>query len=554
MFFTANNNGAAAMQTTKTPGHSAIVFTDIGTYLQTHGTIHIAINVDYRFFKDHCDLLQAPSTNASTNLFLTKASKIYQRTLARTISHACRDVDQLSVHPVAQFQRHPRQVWAAVMAVTSIFSLYEVTMLQRLTDKLQDKQHQQATLLRHQATRIDLLKIKNDEISGDMRVLLDAEQNITSNLNTISWLQGQISLVNEFGTDVNRAYEVMQELRRGRVSPLLLDKDEAKKLLARVQAEAKAIGGDPIIDHPEDLYQLPVSVVSNAPFVYDILVHIGVTKETHRLYRYHPSPIIMRQDGQQVALMIEPQRRLLVHSLNTHQELEENDLNGCQQRQSTYICPGPTAFHTQPRKSCLGSLFAGDLASTRENCPLRQTNITWTAQTLGSDEIAVYFRDRTTLMTICPGDVRRNIVVQGHQVLNVSSSCSITGLDLRINARSDILIKVPAATHPEWDTAELLDGRTPADILAIRARLQQHNVHPDPEIARLLQQEAADQREEEEDYHATHHHYAGYVLAAIVVVAAAAFLYRYGKLYAAAAKRTYIELRSIKTPPVHPED
>jgi len=283
--------------------------------------------------------------------------------------------------------------------------------------------------------------------------------------------------------------------------------------------------------------------------LYDVVLHVGVTSEPRRLFRYYPSPIVMTQDGKQVALLVEPQRRLLVHSINSHQELEENDLNECQRRRNTYVCSGPTAFHTQLRRSCLGSLFSADLASVREHCPLHQTNISWTAQSLGNDQVAVYFRDRTTLQTICPGDIRHNQAVQGHQVLHLPANCSLTGLDLRISGRTDILLQAPVATHPEWNSAELLDNRTPVEILQIRERLQQHNISPHPDIKRMLQQEAADREEEEEEEHTGHHHYVLYVIGALVTGAVIGVIWRYGRLLTMAAAKSYSELKTLREPP-----
>jgi hypothetical protein len=164
-------------------------------------------------------------------------------------------------------------------------------------------------------------------------------------------------------------------------------------------------------------------------------------------------------------------------------------------------------------------------------CPVRQTNITWTAESLDSHQVAVYFRDKTNLQTICPGHARHNQDLQGHHVLNLTADCSLTGMDLRINARTDILLQVPVATHPKWDTDELLVGRTPKEILEVRRHLQQRNVHPADEVEHMLQQEAAITEEgDDEDWDAAHR-YALYVAAALVVVTGLFLLYRYGRMY-----------------------
>ena len=529
-----------------------------------HGTVHVAMQVDYRFYRDHCDTLKKPAANESQATYTNKAAGRFYRTLLRTIQHTCDDVDQLSVHPVAHFHRYPRgeanennprnetnhrfprQLWAAVMAVTSVFSLYETTRLQRLVTQLKDKERQMETLLRQETHRLMLLSNNNVEITQDLTEVLLLETNIASTINLISWLQQRISLVNEFKDDVSRGREIMQELRRGRISPLLVTKEEAKKLLTRVQTAARQLGGQPIIDHPEDFYQLPVSVVSDEPFLYQVVVHVGVTKEVRRLYRYHPSPIIMEQDGQRVALLVEAKKRLLVHNVNTHQELEEADLNMCQVRSNTYVCDGPTAFHTQLRSSCLGALFSTDLRSIRDHCSLRQTNLTWTAQSLGTDQVAVYFRDPTNTQTICPGDVRHNEVMQGHHLLQLPSNCSLTGSDLRINARADLLLQVPVANHPQWGPTELLDGRTPAEILELRQRLQRLSINPDPEIKHLLEQEQVQDDEERADAHNSGHNYGLYIALAGILAVGTWVFYRYGRIYARSVQ-TYFELKSLRS-------
>ena len=559
VFFAANNHGARAEATTATnQASTAIVFTDIGQYLQTHGTIHVALEVSYGFMQQHCKVLLATNTTitASRTHYTNNSTNRYARTLARSIRHTCLDVEQLSAHPMTTDQRyprqdtaddhsrHPRQLGLALVAVTSIFSLYEANRVQNLVEGIQSNARQQVTVIRHLSSRMDRLAERSREIDRDLAAVLELENNIASALNTISWLQQRTALMGEFAYDVNRGYEVLQELRRGRISPLLLDKLQAQQLLARIRLAAQRLGGEPIITHEEDLYQLPVSVVSTAPFNYTVIIHVGVAKEIRRLYRYHPSPIVLQQGDQQVALIVEPRRRLLVHNQNTHQELDEADLSACQRRSNTYVCEGPTAFHTQLRRSCLGALWANDLPSVREHCPLRQTNTSWTAQSLGSDKVAVYFQQETNLQILCPGADRRIISLQGHHVIDLPANCSLTGMDLRINARADVLLLAPVATHPQWSVAELLDGRTPAEILEIRAHLEQRSIQPAEEVRRMLQQQAAELRDLAGDEHVVGHHYGLYVVGLVVVIATGALAYRYGRLYWTSA-RQYIEMKTM---------
>ena len=550
LFFVANSTVARAENQT----HSTnVIFADIGSYIQAHGTVHVAIELDFQFMAAHCETLKKPTYSEHT--FTTNSSSVhrYIRTLARSIQHVCADVEQLSAHPAGHHHRFERQlgIGVAVSAITSIFALYEVNKVQDLVENLQGEQRYQATLIRHAGSRLAMLETRSREVDRDLTALTQVAANITSNSNAISYTQQQIAFVGEFASDVGRGHSVLQELRRGRLSPLLLNKTQAAELLSRVQTAAQRLGGQAIVEQEEDLFQLPVSVVSTSPFKYTVLVHVAVAKELRRLYRYLPSPIVLRQGDQRITLLVEPVRKLLAHNDNSHQELAEEDLAACQRQGNTYVCDGPVAFHTQLRRSCLGSLFANDLGSMRDHCPIIQSNISWTAQTLGNNEVALFFAKKTSLQMLCPPDVRRILNLEGHGVIKLPTNCSLSGLDLRINSRSDILLRMPVATHPQWDTADLLDGRTPQEIIDIRTRLLQRSVQPAEAVHKMLLQEEALRREIDGQVHSSGHNVGLYVVALIVLVIVGAVVYRYGKLYCGAA-RAYMELKTINRGPVNP--
>ena len=532
--------------------NTSIIFRDIGTYLQVHATIHVSLEVDLSPYQDHCDQLNKPTSNETNrNPPFTPSAFRAHRTLMRGIRHACHEVEQLNGHPAGPPTRYPRehtepqqgpdrqprQLGLAVLAVTSIYTIYEVNRLQHLAETLRHSQQLQETLLTHTLRRAQDMEERAKERDHDLQQILDLEQHLSASREQIGWLHERIALVSEFYSDVQRSGTALQELRRGHLSPFLLSQDEAKVLLSRLQQKARILDGTPVIETFWDLFQLPITVICTGPYKYQVLLHVGIIKERHRVYRFHSSPIALREGKKQVTLMVVPHQRLLVHNVNSHQELTEADLDSCDRRANTYICNGPTAFHTQLRKSCLGSLFAGELSSIRALCPIQQSNVSWTAESLASDQVALYFRDRTNIQITCPGVVRRNQDLQGHHVIPLPANCSLTGLDLRINARADVLLQVPVATHPHWGSAELLEGKTPQEILEVRAHLQRRLVYPADEVGRMLQQEAAEDGAQATEAFQEQHHYGLYAAVVVVVVVVVAVSYRYFRLYRQTALR-----------------
>jgi hypothetical protein len=157
------------------------------------------------------------------------------------------------------------------------------------------------------------------------------------------------------------------------------------------------------------------------------------------------------------------------------------------------------------------------LDKARDLCPVFQTNTTWTANDLGNERVALFFRDPTHVQTICPGKTRQNQVLQGNQIVRLPTNCSLTGADLSISARSDLLLQLPLATYPEWNTSEFLAGKTPAEILELRARLQRQQVHPEDNVEWMVQQSVqGDLREDEAQWH-DGHNYALYIASSLIV-------------------------------------
>jgi hypothetical protein len=253
--------------------------------------------------------------------------------------------------------------------------------------------------------------------------------------------------------------------------------------------------------------------------------------------RFRPSPLTVQQNNHTVTLDLRPTKTLLVWNENEHQELDDADLQECWKQGSTHVCNVPAAFHTQPHRSCLGSLYVEDLTHVAEHCHVQQTNRSWAATGLNGDQVAVYFRDPTRVQIACPGRARRSVLLQGTQVVRIAANCSMTGDDLRIASRADALLRVPVITAPTWDTAVLLEGKTAEQIQTIRQHLHRSSIRPDPEIGAMLQQDQRECDEAREDQDADQRHHVFFVTLCVLTGIIPLFcLFRYACLFFRAQK------------------
>ena len=512
--------------TSNTTNH--VIFVEIGTYVRTHATIHVAVNLNFTGLKTHCNQLRNTNTNLTS---LVPRAKRILGVLNRVVNSTCQDVDQLTDQG---HERQTRQIWAAAALVTGAFGIYEAVEVHRLHQQLKEtneKQQHLTTLLRHQDSRINHMAEHVNTLTEELAHTLANEALIASEQDQIYWLRDLVANAREFGTYVNRATQGMQDLHHGHLSTSIISREIAREILGKLQRQAEKLEGKLIVNNSDDLYQLPITVVYPDAGQVQLLIHVGVAKETLQLLRYVPSPLVVQQDGRSVALAISPSKTLLAHDENLHQEISESDLSTCQRNGNSYVCRGPAAYHTQLCRTCLGALFTGDVDAIKDLCPMHQTNTTWHAEALPNNQVAVYFRDSTNLQVTCKGQFRKNIILQGSHTIQLPANCSLTGHDLRITSREDILLRVPNITPPLWDPADFLQGKTTTEIQRIRARLDQMRLRPEKDVTDMLQQDEREQRRRQEQQQTEHHHYLLYMATGFNVVVLIYLVVRFVLLY-----------------------
>ena len=465
-----------------------IVFTHVGTFVRTHGMVHVAVDLDVKYLRDHCDELQKPLINESH--YHSDAPRVLKR-LKQSIKTTCEDVDQLtSFLPKVQHGRYERQVFAAVAGITSMFGLYNTVRIHQVSsrlDRYQAVMQGQATVIGHLASRVTEVKEHVHHLDEDLVNILKRQETMRLYQDREHWLWSFVDHVREFATHVSRLHNGFHHLHQGHVTTDILTKAMAKDILDKVTIQGRALDGHPIVDTPEDLMRLPVTVTADAPFCFRVILHVGITKEALQLKRYRPMPLIIGEGEHQVAVRVSPENTLLAVSDNVHQEIAEEELNSCLRLGNTYVCERPIGFHTQLHKTCLGALYLGDIRPVRDLCTTRLTNTTWAAEALPDEQVALYFRDRTAAQISCPKKPRRNIFLQGNQVLPLPTNCSIVAQDLQVTGRTDVFVQEPHVAPPAWNMEDLLEGKSAEDIKNIEATIQRLQQQPPPELPQLVQ-------------------------------------------------------------------
>ena len=457
----------------------------MGIIFRTHATIHVSIDVNVTYLVEHCDVLQQqhPFGPSTTNHFMA---------VQRLLNQVCRDVNDLG--NTGDPDRRKRQIFAALaVGFTSIFGIYGATQIHRIDQeirRLDTDQLRRDAVLVHQSMRLSQVEINLNNQREAIQLSLGAQQQAQFKIDEHGWLLEMMAHIQEVAYQTNQISHGIQAANQGYLTTSILSKSDAGILLRKIRRLAKELGGKPIISSREDIYRLPVTVTVVGTHHLRLLVHAGVAREQLRLFRYRPSPMVVQDNGAEVTINIRPHLTLLAQNDHVHQELDETDLAACNRRGNTYVCQGPAVFHTQLRKTCLGALFAGDLDQVHARCPIEETDVPWAAENMANNQVATYFRNRTTLQLSCPNRERSNSYVQGNQLLTIPTNCSLLGDDLRIDAHSDILMEAPTTTYPIWNSMVFLSGTTPQGITDAREALERHQIRPSTNINDLLRQDA----------------------------------------------------------------
>ena len=477
-----NNNDPRANHT---------IFKDMGTMYQASAIMHVAFDLDLSQLRDRCTMLEAARKEKVSAAEKTKHREANNNHL---LTDTCRMVKEMGATFSTDMERPKRQIIAgAIAALTgmTLFGLYEHTKIKNLAKDIRDEKtrtHDLIVRVQKQATLLHDISKRMEEQDYDMLTFLRESGKQKELADKQNWLQEYTNQLMEFAWLVQRLHQGITDLRHGQLASTLVPLEDANKAFEEVKKTAEESGGKPIITRGEGLYELPVSFMSHKEFVYQIIVHVPIIRQTFQLYRYRPMPIQVTDGTTDVTVIPDPEHRILAYNLAMHRELDQEDLHDCWHWGRHFVCNEVAAYHLRLTRTCLGALFAGDKSATKLLCPIKRTQESWNAEPLDQEHLIVYFRDETRVQVACVGEQQRSLTIKGSRVLRVRANCTILGDDLRVTTHRDALVRHPITVNPEWEVEDLLEDNTPTTIEAIKKRIEERHLRAEAGLRELREQ------------------------------------------------------------------
>ena len=314
---------------------------------------------------------------------------------------------------------------AAVVAIGSaLYSNYEVESIIDTANAnvdsdieiLDDHNHRLAVA----ENSINLLTDSLDIVKDNLQVFgakLTADEAI---------LEAHVTL-DAFYTEVERVLDGYEVLSRGYLSPSLVKVKPTMQRMIDIKAKLTRKGYTLGVKDFNEIYSLPCShAIYEDGRAYAIL-HLPVFKDDNsfQLYSYDPLPYV---DHGENAFTITAENDLISVSPDEtrHVLMSYNDLDKCTSVGDTKVCPNNNIVNKQDRKSCLASLFKGDLETARSLCKYRlMANQEYVTQTEPNSFLLYALKD-TTVKFVCKDEqnqVSKRVTVSGAHAIQVQSDC-----------------------------------------------------------------------------------------------------------------------------------
>lgn len=278
-----------------------------------------------------------------------------------------------------------------------------------------------------------------------LKDITQLHENHLKNLDDQIQLQDQVfqELLNSNPTELLSAYDyatmglqratklatsAISHAQRHRLAPGVFPSQSLKAAVGHAKQVAEDNDYINYVHQTSDLFQLEASFLYN-PInkTLFIILHIPMVKREHLLtmHKYVPLPLASHiSENTSLVAQVGHQDIIAARGLEVYQILSSSDLIHCLRFGNHHFCEGSQSLRTNFKSTCLGSIFIGDLASTRTQCSFEIQKYKEAVLDLGNGEYRIHTRDSYQASQVCHNSSTYLNITNG-STLKIKDGCRV---------------------------------------------------------------------------------------------------------------------------------
>lgn len=259
--------------------------------------------------------------------------------------------------------------------------------------------------INHHIEIIDHNIFQNHEIIQKIIQKLNTVESMESNTRQLIGLEHimtdfEMSVIN-FLTLVDKLTEAYHLLHMNQLSQTLVPQSTISTIWPKLNLKTEELGGYLPIQHPSQIYQLPISTFQNSDN-WRIIIHIPITSHQNpfALFKIIQKPILIQnqQPPSTILAHITPEHEFIAINNKDSIPISAQELAQCITIANTYLC-NSLIIETNPF-SCISKLFHNNIENLPSSCPIFIEPIehTFISQ---QDHWLGYSEKQITITTIC---------------------------------------------------------------------------------------------------------------------------------------------------------
>lgn len=314
-------------------------------------------------------------------------------------------------------QKRAFPVFGILGTLMGLFSQGQLASLENRLGKVVEQHNLLVEVVKKQDQRI--VKLTNDLLLT--KNALSYLQKYNSH-NLLAPVRRLVSLVKR---SLDQAFALYQQAQIRRLAADYLSSRQIDLLFQDLQQQAKETASSLLISQPSDLLQLETSYLFDGQQL-NLLIHIPMVPQFSlmRMFKLHPFPIRISANYSVIPEVDDQIIAVTSSDPTYHIQFHAADLLGCQSVNQVHICQRHGVLNKQPNTTCLGSIYAQDLDSAMQLCPMKIARAGEVIHALLDNYYLVYLPEPHTLPIRClNGSFSEMLLTQGIHRIHLSPTC-----------------------------------------------------------------------------------------------------------------------------------